>query len=604
MADHTKGARNALRMRAEQTMKRFREALMVVLVIAMCGLPAPTAVFAEGEEVPSAISYAPVSAKVYYEGIDQYYEEDGSGPFYNEEEAIQPGDRVTATFADRTEVYVAEIDEDGLPYFVNEATGETVHYSKWNVMSDQRTGTKWGTGSHRITLDFMGATTTIPVTVQKNPVQYIEFTLGGRATFFAEDVAQTIESDEGQFTFYDVYTNRAPDFFIDGDKVALKFEDPVRGKITYTYSSERGGFYSKTGSAVPYPVFYDDYYGQYEEHWDFGSNTQWIYCAGCASSVEITILSKEGGWVTRVAGSDRYQTAFRTADALRKEMGVEKFSTVILASGDNFPDALCGSYLAYKRQAPILITSRKGKAYESVNRYIEDNLESGGTVYVLGGTAAIGDDMVSELSEDFEVQRLQGADRYATNLAILEEAGITDEDFLIASGAGFADSLSASAVKRPILLVGSSMTPEQEEFFTDERFNQNKVYILGGEKAVGADVEAVITGCGRDFERLSGATRYDTSVAIAEEFFKDPGQAAIAYAWLYPDGLCGGPLAAEIGCPMLLTKSGEASAAITYAGDHEIRNGIVLGGTAYMTNKVVKQIYQLETDAQILDFVG
>lgn len=53
----------------------------------------------------------------------------------------------------------------------------------------------------------------------------------------------------------------------------------------------------------------------------------------------------------RISGADRYQTAIEVS-----KQGWEQSETVVIARGDSFPDALAGAPLAYKLDAPILLT--------------------------------------------------------------------------------------------------------------------------------------------------------------------------------------------------------------------------------------------------------
>ena len=125
------------------------------------------------------------------------------------------------------------------------------------------------------------------------------------------------------------------------------------------------------------------------------------------------------------------------ANKLKEILGVDKFSAVIVAYGQNFPDALTGSYLAAVKGAPILLTEPSADA--NLLNYLKTNLVSGGKVYILGGTAAVSqkfEDGAKDLG--FDVKRLKGAGRYETNLEILKEAGVnaTDEILIALSGAG------------------------------------------------------------------------------------------------------------------------------------------------------------------------
>ena len=64
----------------------------------------------------------------------------------------------------------------------------------------------------------------------------------------------------------------------------------------------------------------------------------------------------------------------------------------------------------------------------------------------------------------YTIKRLAGSDRYETNLKILQEASNFNEDILVCSGGGYADCLSASAVKKPILLVPGRLLDYQKEY--------------------------------------------------------------------------------------------------------------------------------------------
>lgn len=82
----------------------------------------------------------------------------------------------------------------------------------------------------------------------------------------------------------------------------------------------------------------------------------------------------------RIGGANRYDTALMLA----KE-NFEKPKTIILASGENFPDALTAVSLAAKYDAPILL-SRKDILDPNTLTYIQENCED---LIIVGGKAAI-----------------------------------------------------------------------------------------------------------------------------------------------------------------------------------------------------------------------
>lgn len=303
--------------------------------------------------------------------------------------------------------------------------------------------------------------------------------------------------------------------------------------------------------------------------------------------------------VVRYSGSDRYATAISVANEMLALRGLEKFDTVIVASGSNFADALAGSYLASKTCAPILLSGTKDSQNARVVEYIKTHLAENGTVYILGGDAAVPESYDQELAS-FTVKRLAGATRYETNLEILKETGIpAASEILVCTGVDYADSLSAAATGRPILLVSSkngvSYGIHDEYLRSIEGLSFT---IIGGDGAVSLELEEQLSAYGTT-RRLSGKTRYETSVLVAQTYFPDAEDAALAYAWEFPDGLCGGPLACALNVPILLLSDTNYAAAQDYIQQQDISDGIVLGGDSRIADSTIRQVFALAEDATI-----
>ena len=92
------------------------------------------------------------------------------------------------------------------------------------------------------------------------------------------------------------------------------------------------------------------------------------------------------------------------------------------------------------------------------------------------------------------------------------------------------------------------------------------VYLLGGEAALSADVETTLAGEGYTIVRLAGASRFETSTAIASqaiELFGNTGEVALARAFgpegnptaAWADSVSGGAWSADSGTPTILTPS-------------------------------------------------
>lgn len=364
--------------------------------------------------------------------------------------------------------------------------------------------------------------------------------------------------------------------------------------------------YQISSSGTPAYATQVDYVIEFHAHTASGSATgnstykvHSYYCSTCEATVDGEQCYFVNGRCTycgitptslvyRAAGADRIATSLAIAKTLKSELGVSRFNSIVVASALNFPDALTGSYLAAVKEAPILLTY--DKVHSQIISYIRSNLASGGTVYILGGTGAVSASFENQLySAGIRCKRLAGNDRLGTNLAILNEAGVSyGSNVLVCTATGYADSLSASATGLPILLVGSSLTAEQRSFLSNVG---GSITIIGGTSAVSSSLESQLRSYG-SVSRLAGSTRYETSVKVAQRFFSNPYTAVLAYAKNYPDGLCGGPLAYTMGAPLILTDSNYHPAR-NYTLTTNIMGGYVLGSGELISNEAARWIFSM-----------
>lgn len=316
------------------------------------------------------------------------------------------------------------------------------------------------------------------------------------------------------------------------------------------------------------------------------------------------------GVLTRIAGDNRYDTAIQAAESVRELLsgpGSDKFASVVIASGKDFPDALAGSYLSYVRGAPILLAD-EARA-RTVAAYLQDTLRSDGKVYILGGTGAVPTVMETELKAvgigSDRIVRLAGANRYATNIEILKEASgptssETEINVLVCSGKNFADALSASAVGWPILLVGDRLTDAQKKYL-QETPARWYFHIIGGTGAVNSAVEAELDSLARStgggvVGRLAGANRYETSRKVAVMLFSErdprPDTVVLAYGKNFPDGLSGAPVAFCSRAPLLLATTENISEAISGAKYLGASRVVVMGGPTLISDEAALKTVQ------------
>ena len=286
----------------------------------------------------------------------------------------------------------------------------------------------------------------------------------------------------------------------------------------------------------------------------------------------------------RVGGTTRIETGLKSAGQIYSKTG--KFKTVIVAYSQNFPDALAGGYLAKVNNAPIILTNdlNTGNTFN----YIKAMAEPKAKVYLLGGKGVIGALLETKLKEaGFNTIRLGGSSRYETNLKILSATNAKGTELLVASGTGFADSLSGSSVGKPILLVGDTLTNEQKSFLRNGKFT--KVYILGGTGAVSRSIEWELKSFA-PVERLGGKNRAETSKLIANKFFPKADTVVLAYAHNFPDGLTGGALGCLLNAPVLLVTDANWSDAHNYVVSKRVTKSFTMGGTGVISDGTVKNV--------------
>lgn len=119
-----------------------------------------------------------------------------------------------------------------------------------------------------------------------------------------------------------------------------------------------------------------------------GKNITKTYVLGGEDIISENIASKFPN-VQRIDGDDKYIRNFNIITSFPDDVD---FKNVILASGNNFPDALSGSAFAALNGNPIILMGNKS------NYYIDNLIGTKGTknVYILGGQASVNDNVVND----------------------------------------------------------------------------------------------------------------------------------------------------------------------------------------------------------------
>ena len=254
----------------------------------------------------------------------------------------------------------------------------------------------------------------------------------------------------------------------------------------------------------------------------------------------------------RLAGSDRYHTAIEIA-----KNGWQQAGAVVLARGDDFPDALAGAVLAHKLNAPLLLNPSTAP---DTDVFSEIKSLQAQTVYLLGGTGALAGPVENTLKGNgLQTIRLQGQDRYETAAAIAQAVTTRAEQAFLASGASFPDALSISAYAAangiPLLLTDANSLP-QATANALTTLGVKSVTLVGGTGVISPNVESTLAKMNLQVNRLAGADRYLTNMVVVKTLTYNPTTVYVATGEDFPDALAGAALAAKNANPLVLVPPG------------------------------------------------
>lgn len=195
--------------------------------------------------------------------------------------------------------------------------------------------------------------------------------------------------------------------------------------------------------------------------------------------------------------------------------------------------------------------------------------------------------------------RIAGNTRYETMSQIVEQAFPTSSEYaVLAAGSNFPDALAASslagAYNAPIILT-DSYSLSSEASFEMQRLGVRKVFIIGGQSAISADVEQSIRQIqsSMEIERIAGSTRYDTALQIYNALTSSNTRsqaskvAIIATGNSFADALSISPYAYQTSSPFFLSSpSGLDPDSLQILESGAFNSVIIAGGTAAVPQHV------------------
>ncbi|MDU2121937.1 MAG: cell wall-binding repeat-containing protein [Clostridium celatum] len=296
--------------------------------------------------------------------------------------------------------------------------------------------------------------------------------------------------------------------------------------------------------------------------------------------------------VERAWGDNRIETSIAIA---KKANESAKHNSVILAVASDFPDALTGGVLGKKYNAPIILVNKTASNSKLSLDYVVNNVEKNGTVILLGSTGVVDDSIYNHLlANGFKnIKRLGGSDRYATNIAIVNDLKPSKgTPIVVAYSLDFPDALSISPVATkngyPIFISRKDMDKQTLEAI--KNIQPSKIYIVGSSGVISSTTENMLKGITNNIVRLGGANRYETSVSIAEYFNTNSISVAIANAMDFPDALSGSYLAYKNDSSILVVNPYNTELQRNFIKKYNKSNIFILGGPGAVTDSTVDQL--------------
>lgn len=286
--------------------------------------------------------------------------------------------------------------------------------------------------------------------------------------------------------------------------------------------------------------------------------------------------------VNRIFGPNRYCTS--------TELINPESTTLIVANGTDFADALSASALAVKENASIVLVEQNSIPYNLMYQ-LDTYINNYNKIIIVGGTGVVSTEVENQLKNivTSNVVRLAGINRYETSLRVAEYIGNFDGAF-ITTGLDFADALSSGSIAAtkgyPIILTdGETISSNAVDLV---KSNTDNVYILGGPTIVSDNVKNNFSNA----TRLAGKNRYETNKFIVD-LFKDTLNTDVAYVTTgldFPDALSVSAVAGRNNSPIILTGSDPDSYTKSIISDINTKELIVISGPAVITPLTMEEL--------------
>jgi hypothetical protein len=231
-----------------------------------------------------------------------------------------------------------------------------------------------------------------------------------------------------------------------------------------------------------------------------------VYLLGGINALAPAVESavKQAGFtVQRIAGNDRFETSV----AIAKQAVTGTPGSVLLATGQNFPDALSAGAAAAAKPNAVVVLTQDAVMPAPTAAYLQGFHTDFGpdSVVNLWAVGVQARKAIDSYSHDTWYRYDEGGDtRFDTSLMLARDFFPEMEAVGFATAYNFPDSLAGGALMGerfgPLLLVDpdTGLTPAEQAFLADNRGEISEAFLFGGQVAnsqvVNQEVAAGIAG--------------------------------------------------------------------------------------------------------------
>lgn len=292
-----------------------------------------------------------------------------------------------------------------------------------------------------------------------------------------------------------------------------------------------------------------------------------------------------GAEFERLYGTSRYETSVEISKS-----GGSRDDYVVLANGENFPDALCAAPLAVKYGAPILLTYKS--SLPNVVKNEIDRLQPK-EVFLVGGTGVISDNIKTALqNQGITVTRISGINRYETSLEVAKYINSSSKEVFVTTGENYPDALSIAAYagnkQIPIILTNKNNLNDKISNYISTK-GINKAYVIGGAGVITDNVLKSLPNA----ERIAGSNRYETNYQVLARFPFVYGETYFATGKVFADALSGAALAGAFNNPIILVDNSMPDNIVNAIKQNKdiMKMKKILGGPGVVSDYIIKRIF-------------